>query len=150
MKNFKSNIAKINKLGSVNTDTQGMGQLSLQPSYFGKKLYLFASTTSHLRKWAAEPIVLETEEGSNKDSRYFEFGTLFAGDVYLSTNGLKDDIIDIYDKGALLNAIKEFSAKGVYIEKMDLNGDKLIDASDLSILSKNLGKQGEIYPPSIK
>lgn len=141
-----TSLTKIAKLGTATTNNVGEGQIILPSSFVGQKLYLFAETRSHLRKAAKTHMPLEIKEGNNPDEGRIDFGTFIAGDIYLDASGYKNNLIDIYDKATLLNAIKEAQKNQGNLGWADLNGDGAIDVADLAILSSNLGKTGDIFP----
>lgn len=139
---------KIDILGTTKTNDLGEGQITIPPSFSGKKLLLFAETPSHLRKQAINFSPLEIKEGNNPAEGVIDFGELIAGDVYMDETGYKNNLVDALDKETLSSAIKSMQEKGsiTNLEWADLDGNKLVDSNDLAILSANLGKKGDYFP----
>lgn len=138
--------SKIDILGKTKTNIIGEGQITISSSFSGKKLLLFAQTPSHLRKEAVTYSPILIKEGINPSEGVVDFGELIAGDVYMDETGYKNNIIDSLDEITLSNAIREEKNDTKNLEWADLNGDGLVNSTDLTILSSNLGKKGDYFP----
>jgi hypothetical protein len=128
-------------LGSVLTtvDTSGIVSCNVPTSFYGNQYYLVLSGRNFLKTWSAIPVLLSQSTaydfttaaskayGNNQRSLNGSF-YFYSGDVNL------DGEINLTDYGVVQNKCMLFTTG---INASDLNGDKLVESIDLSILENN-------------
>lgn len=152
---------RIDKLGTILTNTSGVGTLTLDRTHVGAAYVFLVQTPSHLRKAAQNYQAIRLDVGQNpaciaeictQEVKYVDFGMLTAGDVYTDEKGNKDTLVNTFDVGALFAAWSGASVVGKderpnFLAELpvpaDLNGDGVVNNRDLAMLLTNFNKRGD-------